>query len=249
MVLWSSCKILQHKHRSHNIKVFWHRSCAKIQNHHCGAVWEFYSLCFVSQRLPRGRTCGHLHVCPSVGGGQVQAARLRGTAPMAVACILLEPPWHHYLHTAQVSSRADLGGFSAARQNSIGSNRVFSLGWQLQKIIIIILFILINLKWLQELTARCTVARFLQGGYRCAREPGSPSQHYQGCPFQPPKTPLVTLWGTDGQGSSLGHTQGFQADGDLEQVSPVGFLPEEEGWAVEPPNPQLFSTSGLIFCI
>lgn len=66
MVLWSSCKILQHKHKSHNIKVFWHRSCAKIQKHHCEAVWEFYSLCFVSQCLPRGWTCGHLHMCPSV---------------------------------------------------------------------------------------------------------------------------------------------------------------------------------------
>lgn len=45
-----------------------------------------------------------------------------------------------------------------------------------------------------------------------------------------------------------GHVQGFQAAGDLEQVLPVGFLPEVEGQAVEPPNPQLFSTSGLILC-
>lgn len=153
---------------------------------------------------------------------QVQAAQLRGPAPMAVARILLEPLQHQHLHTAQVSSHADLRRFFAVRQNLIGSNTVLSLGWQLQKFFF---------------------EGFSEKDTDVPGHPSSPSRALSGVSVS---APLATL------GNCVGHwwpRQQSGADGDLDQVLPVGFLPEDEGRAAEPPNPQLFSTSGLILCV
>lgn len=226
MVLWSSCKILQHKHKSHNIKVFWHRSCAKIQKHHCEAVWEFYSLCFVSQCLPRGWTCGHLHMCPSVVHNCMAASSSGSSA---------ERPSSHGSGTHPAGATAASTSSHCPGVQPCWSGKIFRCKTKFD--------------WIKHSAfSWMTIAevffwRFLWEGYRCSRTPSSPSRALSGVSVS---APLATL------GNCVGHwwpRQQSGADGDLDQVLPVGFLPEDEGRAAEPPNPQLFSTSGLILCV
>lgn len=105
MVLWSSCKILQHKHKSHNIKFSDTDLVLKFRNTTVRLCGSFIPCALWVSACPGVGLVGTCTCAPQLFTTawqcQVQAAGLRGPAPMAVTRILLEPLQHQHLHTAQ----------------------------------------------------------------------------------------------------------------------------------------------------